>query len=238
MGVIDWILGAPSAPKGSLDPETRDALGKYIEDNYGKQYVTQDELDEQVKAFRRKQQDKEQLKRQAEKAEEESQSSDSNDQVQSPLPSGVRYSISSDDDIEGLSKQADSYFSYMNSKGVNYNAFTPVIGFKELLLQYIIRSGMDNVEIYKRANISKSVFSSIMTKGHNPKKGTVIALAVALKLTLRETERLMMKAGYTFSNSIKGDLIAVYFINHKIYDIDKLNIALNENGQPILGSRS
>lgn len=243
MGVIDWILGIPSVPNGSIDLDLRNALEKYVEENYGKEYVTQDELDEQKKAARRAQAEKTRLERlkkqaEAEKAKKEKQNSDITVQTQSSFPEGIRYSIPSDDDIEGLSKQADSYFSYMNSSGLGFNAFTPVIGFKELLLNYIIRSGMDNVEIYKRANISKSVFSSIMTKGHNPKKGTVIALAVALKLSLRETERLMMKAGYTFSNSIKGDLIAVYFINHKIYDIDKLNIALHENGQPLLGSRA
>lgn len=155
---------------------------------------------------------------------------------------GVRYSLPSSEDRESLSKYADAYFMLGNPDGIIRKPVmrmdSPYMNFTDLLRYYINNSGMEHAEIYKRANLSKSVFSSLLTKKHIPKKGTIVALAIALGLDLCETERLLMKAGYTFSNTITGDLIAVYFINHEIYDIDKLNGALYEYGEPILGSKA
>ncbi len=112
------------------------------------------------------------------------------------------------------------------------------LNFTELLRDYVIASMMENPEIYKRAGLSRAVFSSLFTRGHIPKKRTILALAIGLKLDLHETERLLMKAGYSFSDTIKGDLIVARFITQGIYDINRINEALYEQGEPLLGSRS
>ena len=262
MGIVDFFksyLGIENEPVWQpvpLDEEFKNEISKYIGSRYGKPYVTQEEIEKRTAELKRKQ--AENLRREAEeraKAERQKREAEKKNGIDSEkdeekkpdqIPTGpdVRYSISSDDDRIALSQQADSYFEDLFSHRmikpnygigkVNYD----VKPFSNYLMEYLQRSKMTNVEVYKRANLTKAAFSAILSNGHIPKKGTVVALAIAMKLDLKETERLLMKAGYTFSNSIVSDLIAVYFINHKIYDIDKLNSALYEMGEPILGSKT
>lgn len=107
--------------------------------------------------------------------------------------------------------------------------------FHEVLFYQIGFSGMTDVEVYKRANIDRKLFSKIRTNpAYHPGKQTVLALAIALKLSLRETEDLLARAEYAFSPASKGDLIVKYFIEQEIYDIMKINDVLDEYGQPIL----
>lgn len=106
--------------------------------------------------------------------------------------------------------------------------------FLETLMEYIIRSELKNSQIYNRANISKQVFSKTISGQSKPTKQTICALAIALELSLDETEELLMKAGYAFSDAIVGDLIVRYFIETKHYDIFDLNIALFDYDQPTL----
>ena len=54
---------------------------------------------------------------------------------------------------------------------------------------------MTDTKVYKRANIDRKLFSKIRTgKGCTPKKPAILALAIALKLTLAETEDLLERA--------------------------------------------
>lgn len=108
--------------------------------------------------------------------------------------------------------------------------------FQQRLFQLISESGMDDVTVYKKANISKQLFSKIKSNvDYTPKKKTALAFAVALQLDMDATEDLLMHAGYAMSPGSKFDLIISYFINHKNYDIYKINMALFDYGQPILG---
>ena len=107
--------------------------------------------------------------------------------------------------------------------------------FHEMLFYQIGFSGMTDVEVYKRANIDRKLFSKIRTNpAYHPRKQTVLALAIALKLSLKETEDLLSRAEYAFSPASKADLIVKYFIEQGVYDIMKINDALDDYGQPIL----
>jgi transcriptional regulator with XRE-family HTH domain len=108
--------------------------------------------------------------------------------------------------------------------------------FSETLLAMIDERGLKDSEVYKRANMSRQHFSKIRNKrGYHPKKQTVLALAVALELTLDETRLLLERAGYAMTHADERDVIVEYYIGRGDYDIYEINLALYAFDQPLLG---
>lgn len=110
-------------------------------------------------------------------------------------------------------------------------------GFSETLLKLIDASGKKDSDIYKKAAISKQLFSKIRNNpNYKPTKQTAIALALALELNVAQTNDLIGRAGYTLTRSSKFDLIIRYFIEQGNFNIVEINIALYEFDQELLGS--
>ncbi|OZS78329.1 RNase III inhibitor [Tetzosporium hominis] len=109
--------------------------------------------------------------------------------------------------------------------------------FAEKLFRLIDESGLTDPEVYKKANLDRRLFSKIRSNpNYQPKKSTALALAIALELSLVETQELLGAAGFTLSKSTKMDLIVEYFIRESRYDIYTVNEVLFAYHQPLLGT--
>lgn len=107
--------------------------------------------------------------------------------------------------------------------------------FQEMLFRKIREKNCTDIEVYKRAGLDRKLFSKIRkSPAYHPKKSTAIALALALELSLDETDELLRKAGYSLAPASVSDQIIRYFIEKGVYDLQVVNYALAEFQQPVL----
>lgn len=105
--------------------------------------------------------------------------------------------------------------------------------FQEYLFYLIEMKGFTNAEVYKRAIVTKQLFSKIKKNpDYHPDKATAMRLCVGAKLSLDETKDLLARAGYALSPCDKRDIIFSFFIEHRVFDMIEIDIALEEHGLP------
>lgn len=98
--------------------------------------------------------------------------------------------------------------------------------FSEKLFLLIEEKGMEDVDVYKNANLDRKLFSKLRRKNYKPSKNTVLALAFSLELTLEETEELLKYAGLALAPNKRFDLIVKFCLKNNVHNIYDVNAAL------------
>ena len=105
--------------------------------------------------------------------------------------------------------------------------------FQQYLLYLIESKKLKNADVYKRAIVTKQLFSKIkLNPNYHPDKATAMRLCVGAKLNLDETKDLLARAGYALSPCDKQDIIFSFFIENQVYDMIEIAIALEDHGLP------
>ena len=153
--------------------------------------------------------------------------------------------IEADDDVLDAIVFCEAYMmpiekmvesDYTAPQGLNDIVVQLDESFATTLLRLIDVSEKSDIEVYKRANIDRRLFSKIRSNpDYAPSKPTVLAFALALELTLEQTEDLLGRAGFTLSHSRKFDVIVEYFIANGRYDVFEINEVLFSYDQALLG---
>lgn len=119
--------------------------------------------------------------------------------------------------------------------------------FKELLLEYIRRSGLSDAEVYKASYVSRDTFNHIINgrkgkkvKADNDKNKvnaspqTVMQLCIGLKLPYTEAVRLMTRAGYAFRPDQLHDRVIAACIRENIFNMVEVNMELYARRLPLI----
>ncbi|ASN06979.1 hypothetical protein [Virgibacillus necropolis] len=109
--------------------------------------------------------------------------------------------------------------------------------FQQVLFSFIDKTGASDPEIYNKAGIDRKHFSKIRSNpDYRPGKNAIIALALALKLSKKETDKLLSSAGFSFSDSNTSDLVVQFCLEKKVYNIHDVNQALDYFSlKPLIG---
>lgn len=138
--------------------------------------------------------------------------------------------MSLEEDVSGFEFEADS-----RKKGIDAVLEKKAETFSTMLLRLIDEKGLKDSVVYKNANIDRRLFSKIRgDEDYVPSKKTAISFCLALQLTMEEAKKLLETAGYALSTASRFDLIIMYLIENKEYNIHFANIVLEDYGEGTL----
>lgn len=114
-------------------------------------------------------------------------------------------------------------------------AFPIAETFSQMLLRFMKERNMTPPELYNDACVDRKLFSKIKNnENYQPKKYIAVSFALALKLSLEDTKKLLESAGYALSRSNFKDLVISSCIEQNIRSVWGVNGMLEDWGLPEL----
>ncbi len=108
-------------------------------------------------------------------------------------------------------------------------------GFARAVTKRMAELEIDDKELCRRANISGSLFAKISGGSGQLTKPQALGIAAALAEDTGSAEKLLRLAGYSFSNSERGDVVVKYLFDKGITDIVEVNRTLFSLDAGLLG---
>ena len=119
--------------------------------------------------------------------------------------------------LRNISDEASEYIQKHRKPG----------GFPHALDHKRKEKGLSPVELYKKANVDRKLYSKYMgPEKKHPSMNTVISFALALHLERLEFNEFLQIAGYSLSNASSRDVCIMYCLEKDIYNIDEANALL------------
>lgn len=147
-----------------------------------------------------------------------------------------KYYENDDLDLTMNNLSSDIVSSLYLERNLDELEFERDITFQEAIFKILDQKGLNDVEVYQKANIDRRLFSKIKSDNeYHPSKITAIAFGFAMELNLDEVKDLLLKAGYALSRSSIFELIVTYCIEEKIYDLNEINRILFAFDQRTIG---
>ena len=112
--------------------------------------------------------------------------------------------------------------------------------FGQRVLKYMEESYKKDSDFYKAAGISNKTFYRLRDdceKPFHPSKETVWGVCLALKLDKYKATQLMNLAKYEIDMQDPKDCELLYCLNNRIYDLNDVNIRLDDKGLPLVSER-
>ena len=107
--------------------------------------------------------------------------------------------------------------------------------FAEFLFKLIAKKNLTVPEVYHKAELNRKTFSDIRNKkNYMPSRNTIIKIIFALELSITDAQKLLKKAGYTFSDSNEFDLTVEKFIRAKNFNQFEVDAELTKKNLPCL----
>jgi len=135
----------------------------------------------------------------------------------------------STDELFRILKDTKSLDSYYDKTSDIPDVSTP-----EYLKQLLSEHGLSKQQVIEMANLERSSGFQIFSGQRNPKRDTVLRIALAMKLSLQETQHLLTIAqrGELYPRN-RRDAAVIYCIHHQLNLIDA-NILLEGIGELLL----
>ena len=110
------------------------------------------------------------------------------------------------------------------------------LSFAEMCEWWLKKKGLKKGQFFAAANITRATFSNMKQHPDRaPKRNTVLACAIGLKLDLDQAKDLLLRAGMAFSPHYPTDRLVEQCIRSGMYNIDEINLALYEMDLMVLG---
>ena len=105
--------------------------------------------------------------------------------------------------------------------------------FYDVFWKFFMDSGLTDPEVYNSCNMGRDTFWRIANKKNDGiNKKTAVQLCFGLKLSYEDSLVLLDAAGYTLSKGIMFDHVVATYLKCKNYDVNDVNLTLEENNVP------